>query len=179
MRFGKLETNPVLSPGILDTATWDRAAAVAQIHAVDTDYWPNLSRAVQTGLRPPQREDLTAFAWSRAWRDGVGACLASLRDGQRVFFAFGADPQGATLGSGPLVVLPLPNGETLAAYPTDAAVVDRFVRAFVPRAGPIALGRTPRLGVGTRMTTAVWPAIWDAMRQGALRQTRSRIPCAS
>ena len=40
MRFGKLEINPALSPGVLDTATWDRAAAWAAIQAVEDGYWP-------------------------------------------------------------------------------------------------------------------------------------------
>ena len=53
----------------------------------------------------------------------------------------------------------------LAVYPTDAPVIDRFFRTLAPEQGPRAFGPVPRLGIGTRMTTAVWPAIWRAMRQ--------------
>ena len=54
----------------------------------------------------------------------------------------------------------------LALYPTDAPIIDRFFRILAPEKGPRALGPVPRLGIGTRMTTAVWPAIWQAMAQG-------------
>ena len=54
----------------------------------------------------------------------------------------------------------------VALYPTDASVIDRFFRTLAPDNGPRALGPVPRLGIGTRMTTAVWPAIWEAMAQG-------------
>jgi hypothetical protein len=162
IKAGAMQLDPRLSPGVLDMATWDRAGAVAQLRGVDSDYWQSLSAALRTGLRPPRRDDVTPFAASAAWVDGAGACLAALPDGQRVFLIYGAGP---ALGD-PLVTLTLPAGEMLAAYPADAAVIDLFTRAFVPRAGPVALGRTPRLGVGTRMTTAVWPGIWEAMRRG-------------
>jgi hypothetical protein len=164
IRVGALALDPRLSPGVLDTATWDRAAAAAQLRAVDGAYWPLLRAAVRTGLRPSQRDDVTPFAPSAAWVDGVAACLAALPDGQRVFLVFAA--QTLPAGGAPLVSLPLPDGETLAAYAADAATIDAFTRAFAPQAGPVALGPMPRLGVGTRMTTAVWPAIWEAMRRG-------------
>ena len=45
-------------------------------------------------------------------------------------------------------------------------MIDRFLRRIAPDKGPRALGPAPRLGIGTRMTTAVWPAIWEAMAQG-------------
>ena len=51
----------------------------------------------------------------------------------------------------------------LTLYPSDASVIDRYFRTLAPDRGPRALGPVPRLGVGTRMTTAVWPAIWTAM----------------
>ena len=54
----------------------------------------------------------------------------------------------------------------LRVYPTDAPVIDCFFRRIAPDKGPRALGPMPRLGIGTRMTTAVWPAIWQAMAQG-------------
>ena len=49
MRFGKLNINPAKNPAILDTATWDRAAAVAAVQAVDDAYWPTLLEAAKIG----------------------------------------------------------------------------------------------------------------------------------
>ena len=50
MRFGKLEINPALSPGILDTATWDRDAAWAAMQTVDDTYWMVLMEAAASGV---------------------------------------------------------------------------------------------------------------------------------
>ncbi len=41
--------------------------------------------------------------------------------------------------------------------------LDQYCRRIHPQKGPQALGATPRLGIGTRMSTAVWPGIWRAM----------------
>jgi hypothetical protein len=57
----------------------------------------------------------------------------------------------------------LDGGETITAYPTHAGVIDRFCRTFNPDKGPRAMPGVPRLGIGARMTTAVWPGIFDAM----------------
>jgi hypothetical protein len=48
-------------------------------------------------------------------------------------------------------------------YGTDAAAIDHFVRFIRPDKGPKALGPIPRLGIGSRMSTAVWPGVWQAM----------------
>jgi hypothetical protein len=48
-------------------------------------------------------------------------------------------------------------------FPASAAVLDVYCRLFKPDKGPQALGDIPRLGIGTRMTTQVWPGIFAAM----------------
>lgn len=53
MRFGKLEINPLLTPGVLDTATWDRDVAWAGVQAVDDAYWVALAAAAGSGRQPP------------------------------------------------------------------------------------------------------------------------------
>jgi hypothetical protein len=73
--------------------------------------------------------------------------------------------RGAALGE-PLGELTLKSGLRVAAYPTDAAVVDRYCRVLRPLNRPRALGATPRLGIGCRMTTLVWPGMFDALRRG-------------
>ena len=35
MKFGRLEIDPALSPGVLDTATWDTAAAWTAVQAAE------------------------------------------------------------------------------------------------------------------------------------------------
>ena len=52
-------------------------------------------------------------------------------------------------------------------YRPDATILDRFFRYVdSPRGAAGAGASVPRLGIGTRMTTLVWPAIWQAMRRG-------------
>jgi len=168
MKFGKLEINPVLSPGVLDTATWDRDAAWEVVQAVDDAYWPTLLVAAATAAPLPVTAGLSPHAASATWRGDTLVCLAGLADGQQVFLAIGPQTNHVTLGS-PVgnKVLPGTAAATpsagVALYPTDAPVIDRFFRTLAPDKGPRALGPTPRLGIGTRMTTAVWPAIWKAM----------------
>jgi len=52
MRVDELEIDPALSPGVLDTATWDRAAAWSAIQAVEDAYWPALVEAAAAAPLP-------------------------------------------------------------------------------------------------------------------------------
>jgi hypothetical protein len=169
MRFGKLDINPRLSPGVLDTATWDRAGAWVAATDEGASDWQSWVAAAGQGVPLPPSDGLTPHLASCAWHGDTLVCLASLPDGQEVFTSIGptaADlPLGAPLGQRALAPAApgTPEG-VLAVYPTDAPVIDRFLRTLAPDQGPRALGPVPRLGIGTRMTTAVWPAIWSAMR---------------
>ena len=53
MKIGKLKINPALSPGVLDTATWDRDAAWTAVQAVDDIYWPELVAATSATVPLP------------------------------------------------------------------------------------------------------------------------------
>ena len=90
--------------------------------------------------------------------------LAGLPDGQHVFVELGQGGGVSALGV-PLGAMQLEHGLSVAAYPTNASVVDRFCRLLAPHKGPQAMGCVPRLGIGCRMTTAVWPAVFAAMRK--------------
>jgi len=57
----------------------------------------------------------------------------------------------------------------ISAYPTDAPIINSFCTEIKPGSGPKALGAVPRLGIGVRMSTSVWPAIWSAMNKGSFR----------
>ncbi|MCB0255498.1 MAG: hypothetical protein KDI55_17410 [Anaerolineae bacterium] len=167
MRFGKLEINPALSPGVLDTATWDSDAAWIVLQNIDDAYWPALIDAVRNGAPLPAASGLTPYTPSCVWHEGTLVCLAGLADGQQIFLAVG--PQAANLALGTPVASKVLSAEAvLTLYPTDAPVIDRFFRNLAPQKGPRAMGPVPRLGIGTRMTTAVWPAIWQVMAHSDL-----------
>ena len=170
MKFGRLEVNPARNPGILDTATWDRDAAWIATQMVDDAYWPTLVEAAANGSPLPVANNLTPYAGSCVWRDDTLVCLAALADGQQVFLTIG--PQADRVALGPPIgskmlstmAATMPSA-MLSLYPTDSSVIDRFFRTMAPEKGPRALGPVQRLGIGTRMTTAVWPGIWEAMAQ--------------
>ena len=176
-KFGRLEIDPALSPGVLDTATWEREAAWAAIEDVAEGDLLALVEAAGRGEPLPANRGLTPHAPSFAWSADTLLCLAGVADGQQVFLAIGPQVDdialGPPIGSKPLVAAvpaavpavgpSLPGSGAVALYPTDAAVIDRFFRTVAPNKGTQALGPVPRLGIGTRMTTAVWPAIWEAM----------------
>ena len=158
MKFGELEINPVVSPGILDTGTWDRAAAARVVEAAAPSSWDAVTEAAAQRVLLPSVPGVELYASACARHGDTLVCPARLPDGQQVFLALGPQAQDVGLGA------PIAHWEPAAAvYPTDAPVIDRFLRTLAPDYGPRALGPVPRLGVGTRMTTAVWPAIWGAM----------------
>ena len=71
--------------------------------------------------------------------------------------------RGGTIGEANLGRLSLREGHWLQLFPTDAATINRFFRLVCPEKGPRALAGEPRLGIGVRMTTSVWPGIWPVM----------------
>jgi len=167
VQFGKLVIDPARNPAILDTATWAPADAWNTVQALDESYWQSLQEAAARGMLLPSGGGLTPHASSCVRHEGALICLASLADGQQVFIEIGSNGKGgqSVLGT-PVGTKLLSCGAQIAMHKTDAAVIARFFRCVAPHKGPRALGAVPRLGIGTRMTTAVWPAIWRAMGQG-------------
>ncbi len=165
MYFDQLAIDPARNPAILDTATWDPAGAWTQVQAAGVKDWHSFPEAAASRAPWPISPHLTLYPASAASSGGVSYRLAGLPDGQQVFLAIEPAQGEAVLGA-PLGRLPLPSGGSLVGYPADAATLDRYFRLIRPDKGPRPLGATPRLGIGTRMTTAVWPGIWQAMAAG-------------
>ncbi len=160
MRFGKLEINPAKNPAILDTATWDPESAWSVVQSLDEAYWHSVQQAIEQDNLLPVVDGFTPHSTSSArYHQGV-FFLASLADGQQVFVEIGSGAE-PVLGT-PVGTKTLRTGH-IKMYKTDAAVIDRFFRLVNPDSGPDAIGAVPRLGVGTRMTTAVWPGIFQAV----------------
>jgi hypothetical protein len=88
--------------------------------------------------------------------------VASLRDGQDVLVCVGT-PSALPGWSKPFGHRVLRDGQIAAFFPCSAPVVDRYCRLHKPDKAPRALGATPRLGIGTRMTVQMWPGIFAAM----------------
>lgn len=146
MKFHQIHLNPARNPAVLDTATWNRAAAWRAVRGLG-EKWAIHDASAGAGVR----------------RGSAVFDLVRLPDGQQVFVELGHG--GAALGD-PLGEMTLKSGLRVAAYPTDASVVGRYCRVLRPANRPRALGPTPRLGIGCRMTTLVWPGMFEAMRRG-------------
>ncbi len=161
MRFSNLEINPAKNPAILDTATWDPESAWGVIQSLDDAYWQSVQRAIAQDNPLPVTDGFTPYTASSARHQGSVFFLAGLADGQQVFVeaSTGDEP---VLGT-PMGTKTLRTSNRIAVYKTDAAILDRFFRFISPDSGPMAMGAVPRLGIGTRMTTAVWPGIFQAM----------------
>ncbi len=159
---GALEIDPNRNPAVLDTRTWDADAAARAVKSQDDSYWAALLAASVAGAALPQGRGLTPYPGSLTRRGGARLVLAGLADGQEVLLAIGGpvDPLGD-----PQASFALADGTRVAVYPTHAALLDRFFRFVQPSKGPRALGATPRLGIGCRMTTLVWPGVWRAMNE--------------
>lgn len=140
MKFGKLEMDPKHNPAVLETGTWDPQSALR--------LFEKAADALLDGRDLP--EGTTAYPLSS------GLFLVELQDGQHILVQGGGEP----------IVKPLAAGPKYAVYPTDADVVSKFCSIYKPMNAPKVLGATPRLGIGVRMTTQVWPGIFDAMSAG-------------
>jgi hypothetical protein len=161
MTFGRLELNPATSPAVLDTATWDRDAACRELTG-RRELWSALRDDLVAGTARTRRMAGTPFPHAVVVEPSRLHCLVALDDGQRVFVRIGGSDGDSPLGQ-PICRLSLGGESTLFAYPADAPAIDAYCRILKPANAPRALGRTPRLGIGTRMTTMVWPAIFAAM----------------
>ena len=164
MEFGKLHINPVTNPAILDTGTWAPQAAWDIVQSIEDSYWLSAKHALADDNAIPQHERCTLYRPSQNPYQGAHYLLVQLPDGQHAFITIGEHEDQPFLGEA-IGSKTLSNGTELAAFATDAAAIEKFCRSIVPEKGPRALGATPRLGIGVRMSTSVWPGIWPAMKK--------------
>jgi len=165
MRFDKLEIDPAKNPAVLDTATWNPENAWSVIQSLEETYWQPVQDAIATHGPLPKNNRCTLYSGSCVRYHDSDFVLAGLDDRQQVFIEIGERENESVLGQA-IETKSLSNGKQIAMYKTDAAIIDRFCRAIHPDKGPKALGATPRLGIGVRMSTSVWPGVWQAMEKG-------------
>ncbi len=161
MRFGKLEIDPSRNPAVLDTVTWDPQGAWRSVRAA-AKALSAMRAAALGGRRLLAAGGLVPCAGSLVRRGSAVLFAARVPGGQSVLVEIGRAGAGGALGR-PIGTLRLAAGLPMAAYALEASVLAAFCRRFEPANRPRALGAIPRLGIGTRMTTAVWPGIFAAM----------------
>ena len=166
MRFGKLDIDPAKNPAVLDTATWNHHRAWEVLGSQRTGFWRDFGAAAVAGRRLLAAPAVTPHEASRASWQGGQFCLATLADGQQILLEVGAGSGRAVLGQ-PLGSLSFGEGEqdAVSAYPTNLSTVAAYVQSIDSAREPRALGARPRLGLGSRMTTASWPGVYRAMAE--------------
>lgn len=161
-KFGALRIDPARNPAVIDTGTWDRESAIAAVARVPIEDLDQLGAAARDRRLLPPIDGVTPYEASAASKDGAAFVMAGLADGQHVLLEFRPDGRSSQLPD-PILDVGSLGGSALSVHPTDGAVLHHYVREIVPSRGPRALGATPRLGIGVRMTTACWPAVFYAM----------------
>jgi hypothetical protein len=166
MKFGKLDINPAKNPAVLDTATWDPQQAWRAIAAAGAGYWRVAHDAASGRQPPPSSSELVLHPRSLALHRGSVFGLATLPDLQHVLVGLGGGTDFEELGK-PIGQLSLGGAgdARVSAYPATLDTVARYVDAIDPSKGPRALAGRPRLGLGSRMTTASWPGSYRAMSE--------------
>lgn len=161
MQFGNFTLDdPRCAPGLLDTATWDEAAVCTAVMRL-RPLWPAIQAAIQAG-RPCPTAEVTLHASALVRHGSVIHLPATLADGQWVILRMGPPAAQPSLGPS-LITLPLVGTDSLEVMPAHLDLVHRFCRQLAPANAPQALGAVPRLGIGCRMTTAVWAGAFPAM----------------
>jgi hypothetical protein len=164
MKFEKIKINPRKNPAILDTATWQPAKALNLVSNLDESYWNSIIKAIREGHPLPVGERCILHTGSCVEYQMSLYFLAELVDGQQVFIVLGTDNREILFGE-PIGTRSLENGPHLTIYSADAETIDHYVTLIKPDRGPKMLGAVPRLGIGSRMTTAAWQGVWQAMNK--------------
>jgi hypothetical protein len=161
MKFGKLNINPMKNPAVLDTATWDPESAWRMVSKIND--WQSLQN-IEMCYSMQEIEEPVAYAASRASYMGSTYFLTGLKDGQQVFVEMSRNRSKGLLGK-PCFTKSVSGKNHITMYKTDAEIINTYINEIKPEKGPKALGQLPRLGIGVRMSTSVWPAVWLAMDQ--------------
>jgi len=150
-QFGKLKINPVLNPAVLKTITWDEEKIKQKF---------NSSKSIQRSDKETIfANDIKIYESSKSVYRGNTYVIASLPDRQGIIIAEGKNRE--LLGREPITVK-----EDLEIYPITDDTLNTYVTIINPRKGPKVMGSIPRLGIGVRQTTCLWPGVFSAMNRG-------------
>ena len=163
VEYGKLKVDPVKNPAVLDTGTWDTAAAASDLGRLEDTFWLDVANQSTEAATQNGVEIVDA---SRIHRHGREWALLRLPGGQRAFVSAGKGDIDANTALEPLYTRKTAGGIGIACFATSDRLLDWYCRTINPASGPRPLGATPRLGIGCRMSTAVWPGVWNAMSAG-------------
>ncbi len=151
--------DPRINPAVLDTVSWDVEKIKKRISKTDNSFWINVADVMLQGGKFPERPDIELFSDSLVSAGNGTYLMARFEDGQHVFIGT------ASPFMEPLHHLEKTEGR-LYFYPVNTASVLNYFNVVDCSKRPEALGPVPRLGIGNRMSTNQWPAIFSAMKNG-------------
>jgi len=163
LNINGIELDPGRNPGVLDTITWDVPSALGHCDAMSR-FLEECALAVGTAhcanCLKAALVNTPGVPASAAVKNGTGYFLLNLSDEQKLFVA--ASPQPTEI---PVETIGCLAGGRVALIPVNTATTRWFVTDIAPHLSPRAHGSVPRLGVGNRMTTLVWPGVIEALRE--------------
>ena len=172
IEVGELRIDPSVNPAVLDTGSWDFDAASAPFANLNEEQLSTLERVGSNPEMVRQSvidldERVRIFPGSYARSGGAHWFLAeNSDDGQRVLLEVAVDTTEKQLGEHGAVDHQI-GAYNVRVHPTDADTLNSYFRHINPEQGPRALGGVPRLGIGVRHSTFMWPGVWRAMHHGS------------
>lgn len=154
--FDKLTIDPVTNPAVLDTLTWDSEQALNQISSAKLSCKKTGSIDGDGEVKLPKT--------AQSVFEGRSFATADLPDGQSVILAEGDNQH--VFSDSKFGDVKLDGEKKLELYPLSDSNLSTYVSKINPRKGPKALGSVPRLGIGVRQSTMLWPGIFSAMTRG-------------
>jgi hypothetical protein len=161
-RFGKIVLDPARNPAVLDTLTWDADAFTREAMSPGRVLWDNIGVAARSGHKIESSPGLILHERSVAAVGGSCILLAECDDGQHALVEFSKNESSAALAAKPLARLALSDGGWVFYHEANSRNIHEAYSKASPQKLPQALRMTPRIGVGTRMSKAQWPGIWQA-----------------
>jgi hypothetical protein len=161
---GAYEIDPARNPAVLDTLTWDVPALLRTLGAQSEEFWQRARQALDSGGPLPAARGLRLHEHSRGRFDSSSVVLAEDEQGQCTIAEFAPSGKQALVAN-PLLRRQLGPAGSASFHKADAETLHFIYGKAAPEKVPQALPMTARLGIGTRMSQAMWPGIWQAMRE--------------
>ena len=164
--FGKLSLDPEVNPAVLDTGTWNSDAVKAFCQKLPHAFFDKIVSNVGNSDTFGQitQGEIKCYLSSIAPHVSLTYGMLGFPDVQTAFISIGKKI-GKVLKD-PLMNIELSDGRVIYIYPTTSENIHIYVNKIHTKKGPKALGPIPRLGLGVRHTTTMWPGIWNAMYKG-------------
>ena len=180
IKYGKILIDPQINPAILDTATWDIQIIKGLINKNEPDVWKKI---IEENLNARYEKfkfgEIIFYTGSSCVKNDSLYLLLEYPDRQHSILAVSNNKIEDEIGE---PFWSYKNEKAcLTFYKADIDTLHNYFLKIDKKRGPRALGYTPRLGIGTRMSTAMWPAIYDTMQnlvqpsntiQNSLRELR-------